>query len=146
MQAGSGAAWFLVDASRAIRPIVWQTRIPYEFVALTEPYSDEVFLRGEFLYGVRARANAGYGLWQRAFGSKATLDTDSYEAARAAMQSVTGDYDKKLNIQPTHLVCGTALEGAARRLIMNDTYFRGDVPVSNEWAGSVELIVTSYLD
>jgi phage major head subunit gpT-like protein len=36
-----------------------------ELDQLTNPSaSDRVFLKDEYLYGVRARYNAGYGLWQ----------------------------------------------------------------------------------
>jgi phage major head subunit gpT-like protein len=44
-----------------------------------------------YLYGIRARVNAGYGLWQLAYGSKQTLNAASYAAARATMMAFTAD-------------------------------------------------------
>ncbi len=113
-----------------------------------------MFMRDEYLYGVRARVNAGYGLWQMAFASKADLTPANYEAARAAMQAFKGDEGRSLRIKPTHLVVPNALEGAARRLLNNGTRVETvtvngtdtAVSVANEWAGTAELIATSYLD
>jgi phage major head subunit gpT-like protein len=150
MQTGSDEPWFLVDASRAIKPIVWQTRIPYAFQSLDDDRDSNVFFRDEYIYGVRARVNAGYGLWQLAFGSKAPLTAANYELARAAMVGIKGDHGRKLKIRPTHLICGSASEGAARRLLNRGNRVEdvGGTPVavSNEWEGSVDLIVTPHLD
>lgn len=35
LQGGAGTAWYLLDTSRAIRPIIWQEREKYEFQQLT---------------------------------------------------------------------------------------------------------------
>ena len=85
MQAGTGPAWFLLCTNQAMRPVIWQKRIPYEFQSLVSPTDANVFFRDEYFYGVRARVNAGYGLWQLAFGSQAPLSADNYAAARTAM-------------------------------------------------------------
>lgn len=61
--------WFLLCTGRAIKPVIFQSRVPVEFAAL-EGNSENGFIRDKFVYGVRARYNAGYGLWQTAFGSK----------------------------------------------------------------------------
>lgn len=72
MQAGSQPAWFLIDTSRSIKPFIFQERSPYELTNLVNPTDENVFMRDEYLYGVRARANAGFGIWQLAFGPKDT--------------------------------------------------------------------------
>lgn len=64
----------------------------------------------EYLYGVRARANAGFGLWQLAFGSRAPLTAANYAAARASMSSIKGDQGRVLGIRPNVLVVPPALE------------------------------------
>ena len=143
MQAGAGTPWFLIDNSRAVRPIIWQTRIDYDFKSLTQDEDVNVFMRDEYLYGVRARVNAGFGLWQLAFGSKDTLDATNYEAARAAMAGLKGENGKPLGVRGTHLVVGQSLEGAGRRILVNQLDGSGG---SNEWAGTAELIVTPFLD
>ena len=64
----SGTPWFLPDTSRAIHPVIWQSRTPYEFQAKTALADKNVFLNGEYLYGVQVRVNAGFGLWHFAWG------------------------------------------------------------------------------
>jgi len=130
MQAGAGTPWYLLDTSRAIRPIIWQERESYEFQGLDKSSDENVFLNDRFLYGVRARVNAGFGLWQLAFGSKGTLDADNYAAARAAMLSFTADGGRKLGTMPTVMVVPPSLESAARK-ILNSEYGTGGV--TNEW-------------
>jgi phage major head subunit gpT-like protein len=152
MQAGTDPAWFLLDCSRALKPLIFQERTKYDLTALTGATDETVFMRDKFVYGVRARANAGYGLWQLAFGSKAPLTAENYEAARLAMRSFTGDEGRPLNIRPDTLVVPPALEGDARRLVNNATRVVtvGDpgtpVTVDNEWAGTAEPIVTAWLN
>ncbi len=149
VQAGSGAPWFLVDSSRAIKPIIWQTREPYRFTSVTDPSDSHVFLKNEYMYGVHARVNAGFGLWQLIFGSKAELNVENYGLARAAMAALNGENGRPLGIRPTHLVVGSSLEGTARKLVVNqtrvDNVSGAPVSVANEWAGTADLIITPYL-
>ena len=62
-------SWYLLDVSKAIKPLVFQERRKPEFVAHTNPDNDKVFMEKKFVYGVDARGNAGYTLWQLAYGS-----------------------------------------------------------------------------
>lgn len=142
MQAGSSEPWYLLDTSRSVRPIVWQEREPYEFVSKVNPSDDNVFFNKEYIYGVSARVNAGFGLWQLAFGSQLTLNADNYSSARAAMMSFKGEGGRKLGIKPTTLVVPPSLEKAALELLNTDTFDGGG---SNPWKGTVELIVTPYV-
>lgn len=64
--------WFLLDVSKAVKPFVFQERRKPEFVAHTNPDNDKVFMEKKFVYGVDARGNAGYTLWQLAYGSTGT--------------------------------------------------------------------------
>lgn len=139
---GSGTAWYLLDCSKPVKPLIFQKRLPYEMQSITNSDDERVFLQDEYLYGVRARANAGFGLWQLAYGSKQTLDVTSYTAARAAMMSFKGDNGTPLDVTPTHLVVPPTLEAAARAVLNADRNANG---AANIWAGSAELIVTSYV-
>ena len=141
-QAGSEAPWFLLDTSRAIRPIIWQEREPYEFQSLDDPNSHHVFLNDEYLYGVRARVNAGFGLWQLGFGSKAELNETNYAAARAAMMGFKSDGGRPLGVSPTVLVVPPSLESAALHLLNTEIKAGGG---SNPWKGTADLIVTPYV-
>lgn len=65
----SPSNWFLLDTSRVVRAIVLQMRKEFEFASL-EGNSENGFLRDQFMYGVRARYNAGFGDWRAAFGAQ----------------------------------------------------------------------------
>jgi phage major head subunit gpT-like protein len=145
MQAGAGAPWFLLDTSRAIKPLLFQPRLPYNLQSLTAETDENVFTRDEYLYGVRGRGNVGFGLWQLAFGSKAALDATNYTSARSAMQAFKSDEGRPLGVVPTKLVVGPSLEQVGRKLVNNQLVAEGGVAVSNEWAGSVELVVVPWL-
>jgi phage major head subunit gpT-like protein len=139
---GAGTPWYLLDTSRAVRPIIWQEREPYAFQQLTQEDSDFVFMMDRYLYGIRARVNAGFGLWQLAYGSRQTLNSANYAAARAAMMNLTADSGRKLGITPTVLVVPPSLEEAGLNLL--NTEF-GAAGASNAWKGTAKLIVTPYL-
>lgn len=141
-QDGSGPAWFLLDTSRAVKPLIWQERETYEFQTVVSPNDAHVFKNDEYLYGVRARVNAGFGLWQLGYGSKATLDQASYAAARAAMMDYRSENGRILGINPTTLVVPPALEDAALRIVNAANGAGGE---SNPWKGTAELIVTPFV-
>jgi phage major head subunit gpT-like protein len=62
--------WYLFDCSKAVKPILIQDRISPEFNAQDNPdTSTPAFMRDKYLYGARARAGAGFGLWQMAYRS-----------------------------------------------------------------------------
>ena len=139
---GPFPAWYLLDTTRAIRPIIWQERESYEFVQVTRHDDERVFMTDKYLYGVRARANAGYGLWQLAHASRDQLDEVNYAAARAAMMKRKGDKGRVLGVNPNVLVVPPSLETAARR-VLKATELEGS---TNVWAGTAELIVSPYLE
>lgn len=145
MQAGTDTPWFLLDTSRAIKPLLFQERLPYSFQSLTAESDENVYKRDEYHYGVRARANAGFGLWQLAFSSQSSLDATNYASARSAMMSLKSEEGRPMGIVPNKLVVGPSMEQAGRKLVNSQLVNSGGVAVSNEWAGSVELVVVPWL-
>lgn len=140
---GSGAAWFLLDTSRPMKPMIYQERRPLgTLVSKTEPTDDNVFHKKEFLYGSDGRCNVGFGLWQMAYGSKQTLDATSYKAARKAMMEMKGETERLLGIKPTLLVVPPSLEEAGLTLLNADELAGGG---SNPWKGTAELLVTPWV-
>lgn len=103
-QGGSGRPWFLLDTTRAIKPFLLQKRRDYNFVAKTDPKDENVFQRAEHVYGVDARLNVGFGLWQLAFASREPLAAAAFNDLYAQMQSVKGDHGRPLGIRPKLLV------------------------------------------
>ena len=118
LQAGASAPWFLLDASKVVKPLIFQDRKKFEFVAKDDPNtSDDVFTRNVFTYGVYGRCAAGYSFWQLAYASKATLDMDNFDAAYDAMTSRKGDEGRPLNIKPTLLVIPSTLRKKADEIV-----------------------------
>lgn len=141
-QAGTGPAWYLLDTSRAVKPIIWQEREKYEFQQVNRLDDERVFMTDLFPYGIRARVNAGFGLWQLAYRSAAALTADNYAAARAKMQKLAGDQGRPLGVRPNVLVVPPELEKDALHLLNTETNNGGG---SNPWKGTAEVIVTPYL-
>ena len=139
---GSGTAWYLIDDSRPIKPLIFQRRKDYQFVAMQSAEDEGVFMRKEFRYGVDARANVGFGLPHLAYASKQTLDETNYQAARAAMGSVKGDKGKVLAISGKTLVVPPSLEGAALKLLAAEKTSNG---ADNVWKGTAKVLVCPWL-
>jgi phage major head subunit gpT-like protein len=135
---GSGPWWYLMDTSKIIKPLIFQKRKNYQFVPMTRPDDLVVFKENKFVYGVDARVNAGYGLWQMAYASNQPLDSAHYGAARAAMGAIRAESGDVLDLKPNLLVIPPALEGAANTLLkatmVNNT--------TNTWAGTAEILMT----
>ena len=61
----SATKWYVMDVTGSLKPLIFQERSAPEFDSLMNPEATErVFLRDEYLYGVRARGAAAYGLPQ----------------------------------------------------------------------------------
>lgn len=61
--------WYLLDTKKPVKPFIYQERKAPVFVQQDDPQTDAVFMRKKFKYGAEARAAAGYGFWQLAYGS-----------------------------------------------------------------------------
>lgn len=140
---GSGTAWFLLDVSRPLKPLIYQNRKPFtNLVRKDKEDDDNVFFRKEFIYGADGRCEVGFGFWQQAWGSKQTLNAANYEAARAALTGMKGDYGRPLGLKPSLLVVPPSLEGAARRIVQSVLVNGGE---SNPWAGTAEVLMVPWL-
>lgn len=141
-QGGAGTPWFLLDTSRALKPLIFQDREKFDFTALDNATDENVFMRDEFIYGSQGRANVGFGFWQMAYMSRQDLDADSYEEARARLAERRDDSGRKLGVKGTLLVVPGTLEGAGKRILVNQEKAGGG---TNEWAGSAKLLVADQL-
>ena len=139
---GTGDAWYLMDTTRPVKPLIFQRRKDYSLVRLDRDTDERVFMRGEYLYGVDARVNVGFGFWQMAYGSKQDLTADTYAAARAAMQGLKGESGDPLGIMPNLLVVPPSLEGKARKILKNEYAANG---ATNEWFGTGDVLSVPYL-
>jgi phage major head subunit gpT-like protein len=142
LQAGGGNPWFLLDTRRPLKPLILQIRKRPEFVSKNDPKDDNVFNRKEYVYGVDDRKNVGFGFWQMAFGSRATLNAANYQAAYAAMAAFEGDHGKKIGIQPNLMVYGASNKAAAKTVIEAQLINGGDSNINYK---EVELLEVPWL-
>jgi len=139
---GSGTAWFFMDTTKPVRPLIFQQRKAPTFVAQDDVQSDSVFNRAKLKYGIEARGNFGFGLWQLCYGSKDTLDATNYAAARAAMMAYKDEHGRSLNVMPNVLVVPPALEANAREIVEKQNLSGGE---SNIWFNTAQVLVVSWL-
>ena len=139
---GAGPAWYLLDTSRPLKPLIFQERTKPEMEAMTATNDEVVFNNDTYRYGVRYRCNAGFGFWQMAFKSSAALDGASFAAARQAMETVKADGGRPLGITPTLLVVPPTLRSAAEELLLAMQKASG---ASNTNYKAVDLLVTPWV-
>jgi len=142
VQAGSSSPWFLLDTSRALKPLIYQKRKDYKFTPLVKDDDPNVFWKKEYVYGVDARANVGFGFWQMAFGSKAALTKENFVAARQSMSLLASDEGRPLGLRPGLLVVGPGNEQAANELIKAE---RNAAGATNTLQNAVDILVTPYI-
>ena len=145
---GTGDVWYLLDTRRALKPLIYQTRKAPNFVALTSETDDNVFNRSQYVYGVDARRNAGYGFWQLAHASNATLNAENLTAAITAMETRTGDHGRPLGISPNLLVVPKKLRFDAKKLLEADLVpnAAGTATESNPVKNVVDLLVAEVME
>lgn len=139
---GDGTPWFLVDASRALKPIIYQVRKEAALTRMDADTDEAVFTRREFRYGVHARCNVGYGLWQIAYGSKQTLNATAYNNAYAALQGMKGDYGRPLGLQPNLLIVPPTLRAKALEIVKAERDAAGATNINRDTA---DVLVVSWL-
>ncbi len=139
---GTGRPWFLLDTSRVIKPLILQKRREYDFVAKTDPRDDNVFERNEYVYGVDARLNVGFGLWQLAYASKEKLDGNAFNDVYAQMQSLKGDHGRPLGIRPKLLLVAPQDRAAALEVVKAERSANGATNINRD---VVDVLATSWL-
>lgn len=115
---GDGGAvsspWYMMDLSRAIKPIISLEREAVRFYSFTNLEDPNVFNNKEFLFAADATHGAGYGLWQTCFRCEDTPTVQKILDIDFAMRDLRGDNKdengrrKKLAIKPTHIVYGAS--------------------------------------
>ena len=141
-QAGANPAWYLIDDTQVLMPMVFQSRKLFQLVPMDKETDENVFYRSKYVWGVDGRCNAGFGLWQLAYMSKAELNADNYAAARAAMGTIRQRDGQVIGIRPTKLLVPPALEARARQVVAAELINGGD---TNIWAKTAEALSIPHL-
>ncbi len=115
--ADPGAAWYLLDTSRSLKPLIYQERMKPSFTSMTKEDDEQVFMADEYRYGVRARCNVGFGFWQLAAMSTEELNKANFEKVYDAMRNQKADGGRPLDIRPNLLVVPTTLRSKAKEVV-----------------------------
>lgn len=136
-------AFYLLDTTNAVKPFIWQERLTPEIETKFDPSkSDTVFMEDTYIWGVRARGNAGFAFWQLAHRVEdSELTEDVLMGVLAKMKSLKGDGGKLLNIRPNVLLVPPSLEYAAKKLVEADI-ING---TSNVLKGTLKVMVSSQI-
>ncbi len=139
---GASNPWVLMDAKRPLKPMIFQNRRPFEFVAKTKPDDEGVYVQNKFRYGTDGRCNVGFGFWQQAHGSKQDLTDDAFNSAYAALLGRKSDQGRPLNLTPSLLVCGPSNRAAAYNVVKAERKASG---ASNINFQVVDVLVVPWL-
>lgn len=142
-QAGASEPWFLLNTRAMLKPLLFQVRErPGKLVRLDNDSDQNVFMRDEFVYGDRARGNAGYGFWLTAFGSKAALTEANLKAARAAMRGYRNERGAPIANEPDLLVVGNQNVDLAEELVKQQRRANG---ADNMLYKAFDILNTPYV-
>lgn len=139
---GSGAPWFLLDDRRVIKPVIYQERQKFNFVALDNPDDANVFFKKQYIYGTDGRSNVGFSFPQLCYGSKQTLSPASFKAGFENMLGLKADYGRPLGVMARKLVVGGTNFEAAQKIATATTLDGG---ASNPWKGMVDVVLSAWL-
>lgn len=139
---GSKPAWYVLDTSKVIKPVILQERTSPEFEHITNTQQDHVFIKDEYLVGIRYRVAFTGGLWQLSVKSYEDLTADGFNKAFKTMSEFTAHGGRPLGITPTVLVVPPSLRADALGII-NAQYLANGASNTNFQA--VKVIVSPYL-
>ena len=140
---GSNEAWFVVDASKPIKPLIYQPRRSFDLVTFFNPDDERVFWQKEYVWGVDGRSGSGYSpFWQLAFASKQTLDATNLRATLTAMAAQKDDAGEPLEVMGTHLIVSPNLYEQANDLVTKEFLTGGE---SNTLRGRLKIVRSARL-
>ncbi|ECW0121649.1 head protein [Salmonella enterica subsp. enterica] len=144
--ASGNSYWYLIDNTRALKPLLWQERIkPAIENTLAKGgnvVSSHVFLHDKYMFGVRARGNAGFSLWQLASASNLELTMENFESVYDSMCQFKSDSGRPMRIRPSLLVVPQSLRSKARAIIEKEFLSNGE---SNPNFKIVDILVSPWL-
>jgi phage major head subunit gpT-like protein len=143
LDAGTDPAWYLLDTSRVLKPVLFQERTKPELSSMTDGKDEAVFMTDAYRFGIRYRCNAGFGFWQTAYCSKKPLTDANFNAAYDAMTAFRADGGRPLGIKPTLLVVPTNLRTPAAEVVQVARRSDGS---DNPNANLVDVLVTPWLN
>lgn len=140
---GSSEAWFVIDSSKPIKPLIYQPRRSFQLITFFNPNDERAWWQNEFVWGVDGRSGSGYSpFWQLAFSSKQTLDATNLRALLVAMASQKDDAGEPLDVTGDTLVVSPTLAEVAKDLVTKEFLTGGE---SNTLRGRLQVVVSGRL-
>lgn len=104
--AQAASPFYLFDTSHGLKPLIFEAEAPV-FESLTNPNATEyVFMKREYLYGVRVYGGGGYSFPQFGFKSTAAFSATEFKTRRLAMEGFTNAKGQLVGSSPNLLVYG----------------------------------------
>jgi phage major head subunit gpT-like protein len=132
-----------MDTKHPLKPLIFQLRQAPQFQAMNAVTDEGVFMSNEARYGVKSRANVGFGLWQLAYGSLNTLNETNVDTYMAVGRALKSDEGHPYNIIYDTLVVGPSNLAAAEALV--DRQFDTTNNISNKYYKRFNVVVSPYL-
>lgn len=141
----TGPGWYLMDCSRVIKPVIYQTRRKPELVTQADPKQGVTFTDNQIVFGASLRSNVGYGFWQMAQMMKAPLNGDMFWEAWQQITDRKSDGGRPLGLRPSVLVVPPSLEKVATKLLERELTVDEGATTTNELKGKVTLVVADWM-
>lgn len=138
----SSTPWYLIDNSRPLKPLILQMRRDYELTSLDRLTDVNTFMRNEYMYGVSARLNGGFGFWQTAWRVDGDINRSNFEVAYTGLLNMKSDEGRPLGVKATTLICGPSNWANAYKLINVDRLMGG---AANPYYKIVDVVVSPWL-
>ncbi len=135
-------AWFVLDASRALKPFILQERTNPSFHALTNSDSNYLFEFDRIPFGVRWRGSFGYGAYQSIIACRDALTGANFGKAVNQLLQMKMNGNEYFGFKPTHLIVPPSLRSDAQTIIKKTALTSGD---SNPNYNAVDIIVSPWL-
>ena len=142
---GNGETWYVMDTTRAIKPLIFQDRKKPNFVAMTAETDPNVFTQAKYVYGVDSRCNVGFGFWQMAHACNQELTPDNLWKAIKAIETRKGDFGRPLAMRASVLVVPPSMQDVANKLLTADLLASGGVTETNTLKSRLKSLVVPWL-
>lgn len=115
-------AWFLLDTTDIVQPIVFQPRTSVRFMTNGKTEDAEAFFMEKIIkFGADYYGNVGYGLWCKAYRSTQPLTAENIEKAYLAMTNFEANGGTNLEVTPNLLVVPSMMKFQAAKILKAKT-------------------------
>jgi phage major head subunit gpT-like protein len=94
----TGPAWYIVDKSKRVMPVIYQERRAPRFTSMDTPTTSKVYEERVYQYGVDKRCNVGFGFWQTCIRMEVDPSKDALDEGLARMRSFKADGGRPLGL------------------------------------------------